>query len=148
MTKEEVIKEAYEEAGFIWNEINSMVDMYDGTFKIKDPSIKSTLTGYSKACLNNLIKAISLTDKGELWIQLCSLNGLVYNNGWVNIESDDDLPKDTEDNYIYNFITSKGKMIIGYYNRRLNFICKYGTEQGIYGITHYQHIIKPKPPIY
>ena len=73
---------------------------------------------------------------------------LINNNGWIRIENESDLPKDTEENLIYNAITTTGKMIVIYYNRSLRKICKYGTKKEVFGITYYQPICKPKPPIY
>jgi hypothetical protein len=69
---------------------------------------------------------------------------LKYNDGWIKIESEDDLPKDIIKCY---FILKSSNQIIqghfrnGFFDYALNYF-------GINDVTHYQEIITPKPPIF
>lgn len=68
-----------------------------------------------------------------------SLQGIEDNNGWIKIESEDDLPKEGD----LFWVMKKG------YNYPL-FEPMY-HDDGEYWLqwyTHYQPILKPKPPIY
>lgn len=73
------------------------------------------------------------------------------NNGWIKIESEDDLPKDFTTCYIIT-IYSYNTIVEAYYSdgeRSFKPRDKYSTWSYLYDeITHYQPIIKPKPPIY
>lgn len=69
-----------------------------------------------------------------------SLQGIEDNNGWIRIESESDLPKETA---CYHVINKKGL----YFRKR--FLCHLKDYKNKWKqITHYQRIIKPKPPIY
>jgi len=69
------------------------------------------------------------------------LQGIENNNGWIKIESEDDLPKNENDNMnwaanengMFDFVISSFEVIAKWKNRTC---------------THYQPIIKPQPPIY
>lgn len=68
------------------------------------------------------------------------LKGIENNNGWIAIESEDDLPKDS---YNYWVVCSNGSV------KTLNdfeYYKKYIIPDLI--ATHYQPIIKPLPPVY
>lgn len=73
------------------------------------------------------------------------LKGIETNNGWIKIESEEDLPKSKGDYWVI----WDGKIIIQYW-------CLYNSIADIQKqnndwmkiITHYQPIEKPKPPIY
>lgn len=70
-----------------------------------------------------------------------SLQGIENNNGWIKIESEDDLPK--EDNGEYWMIERRTKDIVyetDLMTHNKTFIVNY--------FTHYQTIEKPKPPLY
>ena len=78
--------------------------------------------------------------QGLLYQRPKSLAGIENNNGWVAIESDEDLPKDS---YNYLVVCSNGSV------KNLNdfeYYKKYIIPE--LSITHYQPIIKPLPPIY
>lgn len=144
-SKQEVIQQHYEQAGLVWNEINSMVNMNDGTITLKDPILKHTLTGYENAVFKKLLNPIVLTDKG-LWLELVSLGNMDYNNGWFRLESKSDLPSDfgnklyeagyLDDQYGFHEMNK-------YY---LGFQLKKDFERGI--ITHFRVKQDRKPPIY
>jgi hypothetical protein len=68
------------------------------------------------------------------------LSGIETNNGWVKIESEEDLPND--DN-LYWVIRSHSAYISIERSNGNGF----GNYQG-YKVTHFQPIEKPKPPIY
>jgi hypothetical protein len=64
------------------------------------------------------------------------------NNGWIKIESENDLPIiKTECYFIFDSKIEKGD-----YSGKI-FFDKYGMY-GYKTVTHYQPIIKPQPPIY
>lgn len=73
--------------------------------------------------------------------------GIEHNNGWIRIESEEDLPKDQlngdlfevgllddEGNFTHERKRCSGKSVKWMWDKKL--------------ITHYQPIVKPKPPIY
>lgn len=62
------------------------------------------------------------------------------NNGWIKIESEDDLPKDS---FNYYFYCSNGAVMTG---NDLEYYKKYIIPE--LKASHYQPIVKPKPPIY
>lgn len=138
--KEKAIQEAYEKAGFVWDEIQSMVNMNDGTMTIKQPSLKYTLKGYEKAISSNMLKAITLNNNG-LWVELLSIKNISYNNGWIKIESEADLPKDDTVKYTP---CENGKPREGY--RMTVEQIKLGWEVGYF--THYRKVESLPYPLY
>lgn len=124
MTKQEKIKQAY---GEHWDKVCEYVDG------------KGWCVGYWNICevLNGISKPRS---QGTKW-RPKSLDGLEDNNGWTKIESDGDLPKES------------GKYHVIYENRLNNIATEYFNLKSngwdsFLRVTHYQPIIKPKPPIY
>lgn len=103
MTKEELIKQAFEIG---WNSYHE--------------------------CASNL-------DYEEALVHC--LSNLNENNGWIKIESENDLPKEYTECFLFDDDND-----IGFYTFGLddNNDLKYKEN----GITHYQLIIKPEPPIY
>lgn len=70
-----------------------------------------------------------------------SLRGIEDNNGWVKINSEEDLPKIGTDYWVINssnFLIQASFLL----DRKVFF--KYGDID----VTHYQPIQKPNPPIY
>ncbi|ROI05476.1 hypothetical protein EGI16_03560 [Chryseobacterium sp. G0240] len=69
-----------------------------------------------------------------------SLSGIENNNGWMKIESEQDLPKDSSAYWIYRT------------DNRISNLNDYETDKKWLlpdlKATHYQPIEKPKPPIY
>lgn len=68
-----------------------------------------------------------------------SLQGIENNNGWIKIESEDDLPKEEYELY---FVTGSNTNV---------HQCIYHIgikEYWLKTFTHYQPIQKPQPPIY
>jgi len=130
MTKEEKIKEAYKELGINFHE-NVLYDK--GWMRISPSQYSSK---YDKLDL------LKLTDHTHS-IRPKSLQGIENNNGWIKIESEDDLPKESGlyDFQVYpqrsyrpnNLYWHKGATKIGWY---------------IETYTHYQKTEIRKPPLY
>ena len=129
MTKEEKIKEAWGEAlkGAYCDENGwSLMGAFLSEYKIEYDSV-----------LNN--------DRN--YYRPKSLQGIENNNGWIKIESEADLPKETIDCFFYDNVEKA--VVCGNYNsdfKKFNWSAFFveWSEQ----ITHYQPINKPKPPIY
>jgi len=75
---------------------------------------------------------------------LKSLQGIEDNNGWIKIESEEDLPKNVIDCW---FKTDSDYILLGYFSTR-NFFVNDGNDVELRFVTHYQPIEKPQPPIY
>ena len=69
-----------------------------------------------------------------------SLEGIDNNNGWIRIESEDDLPK-VQDSFYVCF--KNGEIIQRYFIPNNKH-----SKEDWRNITHWQPIEKPKPPIY
>lgn len=87
------------------------------------------------------IETIDSTQDGyfDVYIRPKSLQGIETNNGWIRIESEEDLPKEDGVYWVY---TVDGNRQLRYledflHNGKIN---KY--------FTHYQPILKPEKPIY
>lgn len=132
MTKQEVIKQAY---GEYWDKVKDFVNE----------------NGWCDVSMYSMIKNIKPefseieNEIGQFDIRPISLKGIENNNGWIKIESENDLPKDdyTLCHYIVN-----GKIEIGEY-MNLHFDRPKQNELFYYkSVTHYQPIVKPQPPLY
>lgn len=126
MTKQEAIKKAY---GIFYEKVSPSNDgwvSYDNWFKYIGHEIEYE---YQDAVILN--------------VRPISLKGIEYNNGWISLKSEDDLPK-TE---IYCWVIDKEfGTSIGYFDKVKNkFFCSKHIEQYA---THYQPIVKPEPPIF
>lgn len=65
------------------------------------------------------------------------------NNGWIKIESEDDLPK-TDKTIDFWFMTNSGSIIINNWNSKF----KHKAYGYLRVYSHYQPIIKPDLPLY
>lgn len=75
------------------------------------------------------------------------LKGLENNNGWIKIESEDDLPEQGGSYYV----TRHGKIETAVYVKNNRWLVNgndYPKTTIRHSITHYQPIEKPKPPLY
>lgn len=127
MTKEEKIKEAW---GEYYNDISHEFMNNNG----------GIYAGYIEREKAYLLDSIELDKVSALEYRPKSLQGIENNNGWIRIESEDDLPKDVMTNY---FICVDGKPSIHVHNlRQVLSLFKDGM------VSHYQPIVKPKNPIY
>lgn len=136
-TKEEVIREAY---GVCWDQVKEFVDE-DGW--CSDCQIDLNNKGY-----NTWLEYIPADCKEmhivygepEYWYRPKSLSGIENNNGWIRIESEEDLPKDSF-NY-YAFCSNGSVMTFNDFEYYKEYIIPELK------VTHYQPIVKPKYPIY
>ncbi|PIF44320.1 hypothetical protein CLU96_1263 [Chryseobacterium sp. 52] len=137
MTKEQKIQEAY---GEYWEEIKQYVNMNDGIAEV--PSTVNR-TEYLKK-----FKFIATwPDIGGFKQMLIpqSLEGLGDNNGWIKIESEEDLPKLTG---LFWVMDSKYDAIGQAEWRSGRFVTRFNNLYQKDHISHYQPIEKPQPPIY
>lgn len=79
-------------------------------------------------------------DTGLIW-RLTSLKEIETNNGWITIESEKDLPPDGH----YWTINILGVMNAS--PKLVDETCN-DNQYWLSTFTHYQPIVKPKPPIY
>lgn len=138
MTKQEKIKSVYESLGFEW-EVCSKYITENGVIILPTPDLKYTLKGY-----DNLIKdtdKFSAFGNEGLKIQPSILSGIYNNNGWIKIESEDDLPK--ERCAVWTFITEK-EVVMNTFNTFDDMEFTFDNGK----VTHYQPIIEPELPIY
>lgn len=127
MTKYEKIKEAY---GECWDNLI-----------LNNQSNALSNNGYLPSGVFNYISCSIELEHTDEYSRPKSLQGIEDNNGWIKIESEDDLPK--ENNEYYWTITENDKDI------KERWFNKFFNEyEGEGKVTHYQPIIKPKPPIY
>lgn len=95
---------------------------------------------YSEEFINNNFY-IPVEIDNDKWFLPNSIKYIRINNGWISIESEEDLPK-TEGTY---WIYDNANVTTAYYN----FGSKFQLVMGINcKATHYQPIQKPKPPIF
>ena len=126
-TKEEVIATAY---GKYWEQVKQNVSEFGWVCRdlllidnINDFDTESTFTA------NDTVRPKSL-------------QGIEDNNGWVSINSENDLPKE---GYVFwvkrEGIDSPLYKSEEFFNAQIN-------KEWLDSYTHYQPIVKPKPPIH
>ena len=126
--KQEAIKNVY---GECWEKVKDYVD--------ENGWIDNSIPKFTFGQLKNL----DLEYKNDVFFRPKSLQGIENNNGWIKIESEKDLPKESglyfgkdyefgTDMTFFDFETKEWEDSSGY----------------LLNITHYQPIEKPKPPIY
>lgn len=124
MTKEEIIKEAYKNHYWLYSECENAGDGYIFMTEGLD--------------FHNIWEEIPLDKHPYLnkAYRPSSLKGLDDNRGWISLK-ENGLPNDDS----YYFVNIDNHISI----KQFNFLqYKYWQEC----VTHYQPIIKPKPPIY
>lgn len=129
MTKREKIKEVY----------YKYFDKED-----VDITMHISVNGYIEKENLKLIKQVGFLENFEIEQFRCrpiELKGIENNNGWIKIESKDNLPKESG---TYHVIYENSFNNIG----REHFYLKGVGWDSFLKVTHYQPIIKPKPPIY
>lgn len=103
----------------------------------------SSPESYTEEEMYEMMQEIDM-EFGEHRCRPKSLQGIENNNGWIRIESEDDLPK--ENGWFYVCRTDNSiilsKFVLDY--KSWNFYEGLPTK----AVTHYQPIEKPKPPIY
>lgn len=137
-TKQEVIKESY---GEHWHSVNKYVD--DNGWLVFPWSIlhrEDPIHAFDPP-----IGDIDEHPTGDLY-RPASLRGIEDNNGWIRIESEEDLPKESINCFFYDKTTKE--VVCGIYNALVKrfifapFVIKFED------ISHYCPITEPKPPIY
>jgi len=131
MTKQEKIQESY---GEYWEASKRYIDHKNGTIANKDRNFDIH---------NGFFEEVKID--GENRFRPKSLRGIENNNGWVKIESEDYLPKESG---VYEACINEE------YIGRINFSKEFNEWSCIYDSdnlrfpTHYQPIQKPLLPIY
>lgn len=128
MTKEEKIKEAW---GEYYNEIE---------FYLTESGFMPYVYDVRMIRNENKIEFEHLPNNANLF-RPKSLKGIENNNGWVKIESENDLPKENEQHY-WTITENNPDIKERYFNKFFN------EYKGEGKVTHYQPIEKQKPPIY
>ena len=130
--KQEAIKKAY---GKYWEELKDYIDD-KGWFNMFQYLLK--INKYRNFAGIEWKSKCSCTDN-EL-VRPESIYRIELNNGWIRIESEDDLPK-VQDSFYVCF--KNGEIIQRYFIPNNKH-----SKEDWRNITHWQPIIKPKPPIY
>lgn len=141
--KQEAIKAAWIKAGFIWDEIKSIIQD-DGGLLLENPSLKSTLTGYSESYAKGHLKGYDFAYSGlKVWNNI--LDGIENNNGWTRIERD------------------RSNLQVGVFKFLIADDCKLNTESDVVHVTqsliddpkmawhvytHYKPIKEEPKPLY
>ncbi len=130
-SKQEAIQKAY---GEHWETIKLYVDE------------NGWLNGNSQSNENGYIwnQMYDICEIGHNKIRPKSLSGIENNNGWIKIESEDDLPKETDTYFFIGRITCK--IMKDYFTADSKVNGFNNCQFNLY--SHYQPIQKPKPPIY
>lgn len=136
--KETKIKEAYISAGVDWEQVKKSIggngwviihkydeNAFDWKPYFKDDEVE---TDYDDVCL---------------W-RPKSLAGIEDNNGWIKIESGSLLPTDEGVLYRIGFFKKDGK----FHQDENAYKLRTAVDALNDLYTHYQPILKPKPPIY
>lgn len=129
MTKEEKIKETW---GDNYNKDVIMKGRRCGFKIITNIEYISTYQGGDWYCEPDTFETIAFMPT--------TLRKILKNNGWIKIESEEDLPK--EDGSLHIFPPYKDSYIFFFHNDEPS------REELVKNHTHYQPIEKPKPPIY
>ena len=130
MTKQEKLQESY---GKYWVQVKDYVD---------DNGIID-FSNYKKYLLEFSENMVSYDAKGLFYIPK-SIQGIETNNGWIKIESEEDLPTIGEYFTIANFDNT----IVEREFPHPKFSLEFNKVWWLKYITHYQPIIKPQSPIY
>lgn len=131
MTKEEKIKEAWRSN---YNEFSEYIDS-DGWARYPH---------FQKQEMIEDVRPIEFRSQGTDF-RPKSLQGIETNNGWIKIESEDDLPKEHDELFEVGLLDNQGNF--NHEKKR----CSGKSVKWMWVnklISHYQPIIKPKPPIY
>lgn len=135
MTKQEAIQKAY---GEHWEILKNNVDYNGWATYANNEVFEFGIEPFGDYEINSVIN-------GAIIWRPKSLEGIENNNGWIKIENEADLPKEK----IKVWFIHHGEIKIGTYHFGINEF-RSGNEILIQNkdVTHYQPIIKPKPPIY
>lgn len=152
-TKEEVIKSAW---GELFNTLSDKSKDYilrnNGQVNIylltkEDKYILLDQTDIRKE--NSLFECTKTDEGTKFMFRPKSLSGLDDNNSWIKIESEEDLPKEPTECFVYDDDGDILSSVLGLDYPTLGLDYKNEFERfKEEGITHYQPIIKPEPPLY
>lgn len=132
--KQEAIKKAY---GEYWEQVKDYVDDYGFTSIDSLIEIGTNIEKYIDCEVDDYEYPQAYRPK--------SLQGIENNNGWIIIESENDLPKEI----LECFFISNGCTYLGYFaNRNNGVFCVDGDDVNKNEVSHYKLIQKPNPPIY
>lgn len=124
--KQKAIREAYISAGVDWEQVKEFLDE-NGAFPISR-HIQFVPKGRGQEW--------SFNEKG---IYPKSLSGIETNNGWISIESEKDLPSEVDKYWVIGY---------GLDYPIIQFFDVENKNEWLEVVTHYQPIVKPKPPLY
>jgi len=125
MTKQEKIQEAY---GKYYPQLKDYID---------ENGWSSNWNNF--ASVETILFEKEDIEKSQGKWRLKFLQGIESNNGWIKIESKDDLPK-----YGYYEVILRGNN-----NHSRASLCRdFNEKSQLIHYSHYQPIIKPQPPIY
>lgn len=130
MTKKEAIAEAY---GIFYNP------------ETIHYSINGWIGNENKNVIDKMIKNGILLEFGKTRVRPLSLLGIEDNNGWIKIQSENDLPKN-QIRCITGLMYNKNNFIYGFEEEKTPEVLKDLWE--LNEITHYKPIEKQKQPIY
>lgn len=131
-TKQQAIQEAYGR-------------FYDAKKRHYSVNGWSNPESYTEQEMYEMMQEINM-EFGEHRCRPKSLQGIENNNGWIRIETEDDLPKDlTKCHFIIRGYENNHYM--GHYYDGL-FWNSHNEAYSWQVVSHYQPIEKPKPPIY
>lgn len=144
-TKEEAIQEAY---GEYWDELPLEVQK-EALEKNGFINSNKWLGGFGNTLIFKKLRGIPLDCMDNYDSTYCyyfrpkSLQGIENNNGWIRIESDDDLPKEKS---FFNacYFNEKNDHIMFYGISHYELISLFEEKN----ITHYKPFERLKPPIY
>lgn len=136
--KQESIKKAYAE---YWEYVKNNID--ENGYLNEYFLSKNSKTIFNKPEIKNKIFGLRYSNIPK------SLIGIETNNGWIRIESEDDLPKE---DYGFYHVTSKEPIYVKEpKNQSVEEYCSLDINKKKWwmdNITHYRPIEKPKKPIY
>lgn len=127
MTKQKIIQEAYVNC---WEDFKNYVDENGFVNCVKN----------RKLSLIPYFEISEIEFNGNL-VRPKSLQGIEDNNGWIKIESENDLPK--KRGSFWTFVEGK-EVVMNTFNTFDNMEFTFDNGK----ITHYQQLIKPNEPLY
>lgn len=143
MTKQEKIQEAY---GEYWEAVKGYADENGWIIEaeVKESISRFETIGRIPTTFYCIDFEADDNEHFQTILRPKTLIGIENNNGWIKIESEDDLPKETG---TYHFVSrSTGVTLIDYFTHDSKVHNYFFMQRGLY--SHYQPVQKPEPPIY
>lgn len=139
MTKIDVIKRAYEDAGVDWDKISRKVDDNGFADMYYVNPIFTNLAG-------NDIESMDADDKHCRFWRPITLKGIETNNGWTRIESEKDLPMEEGTYEVHSIVDWEPYYRVDIFTGILSNAIHHITGKPIF--THYKKYNRSQPPIY